>query len=186
MVVNQTIAEGFASKLKPKKVLGQVYRIIFSEDKVALLQKIWLTQTPRMKSRASTGRKTRRVRTRPIQRVHSPVLLHHHLKLDRDKPFQEAVQQVSGQIEKSLESRQLVQNLVVAIDITCSPDLIADEFAEQFVQSIFTALDQQYPGLRDRFAGISDDEKRLPLRDLMSTGELAWDELDNTHLLVYE
>jgi len=106
--------------------------------------------------------------------------------LDPSKPAQAATQQVVEFVEKTRKDGQQIQNLVVAIDITGSPDQIVRGYAEQLGHSILFALDQHYPRLRDRFVGISDDESRLPLRDLMRTGSLAWEEIDNQHLFVFE
>jgi hypothetical protein len=123
---------------------------------------------------------------KPIQAVESPVLIHHHLVLDLNRPTQDATQQVVELVEETLEDGQKVQNLVIVIDITSSPDLVIKGHAKRLAQSVLSTLDQQYPGLRDRFVGISDDERRLPLRDLMRTGALAWEEIDNQHLFVFE
>ena len=101
-------------------------------------------------------------------------------------PKQEIIRQINALVTEYVSTDQLTKNLVVAIDITCEPDLIAEGIAGQLAQAILSSLDQYYPNLRDRFVGISDDEARLPLHELMRTGKLAYEEIDNQHLFVFE
>lgn len=121
-----------------------------------------------------------------ITQIHSPAFLHQHLKLDRNSSSLDAYQQITNRVEKFIETGHSPHNVVVASDITCHPDLIGGEFTEHLAKSILISLDQEFPGLRDRFVGISDDENRLPLHGLMRTGALAWEDIDNIHLFIYE
>jgi hypothetical protein len=136
--------------------------------------------------RSTKRRITRQEHIESIQLVQSPVLLYQHLILDETLPINETSQQVFELVEKSIENAHQTHNLVVAIDIICSPEFIFEGYGADLAQSILFELDQSYPELRDRFVGVSDDEKHLVLKDLMCTGALAWEEIDNQHLFVFE
>jgi hypothetical protein len=124
--------------------------------------------------------------SKSVQLVRSPVLLYQHLILDSHLSIDETSYQIIELVENTIKEGQRVQNLVVTIDITCSPEMILEGCAVDLAQSILIELDQYYPELRDRFVGVSDDEKHLVLKDLMCTGALAWEEIDNQHLFVFE
>ena len=100
--------------------------------------------------------------------------------------LEELMFQTIDAVEKSLIAGQQIQNLVVAIDITSQTGSISKILAEKVVQAILLTLAQKYPELRDRFVGISNDETCLLLHDLMRTGKLAWEEIDNQRLFVFE
>jgi hypothetical protein len=135
---------------------------------------------------SSPFKKSKTLTSRKVRLVHSPKLIHHHLQLEENAPTGETIREVIENIENSMEADQQTYNLVVAIDITCQPDLIAEGFAPQLAQSVLLTLDEHFPWLRDRFVGISDDETCLPLHDLMRTGKLTWEEIDNQHRFVFE
>jgi len=133
-----------------------------------------------------SGRQRQRVKSKACRHVQSPILIYHNLSFDFAKSEQEVIQQVCELVDRNMAKDQFFQNVIVAIDISCPPDLITTGIAGQLAQTILSSLDQQYPVLRDRFIGISDDAKKLPLRDLMQTGKLALEEIDNQHLFVFE
>jgi len=123
---------------------------------------------------------------RPIRQVKSPTLIHRHLKLDLTASLDDAKSQLVQIMEGVVIQDHLIQNLVMAIDISLPVKQIDSETAKQLAQKILLSIDHNLPSVRDRFVGISDDEKRLPLRDLLCTGVLAWEEIDNIHLYVFE
>ena len=136
--------------------------------------------------RSVKRRITQREQRKSGQLVQSPVLLYQHLILNATLPIDETNHQVIELVEMTIKDGHLVQNLVVAIDITSTSDLICKGVVADLAQSILLELDQSYPELGDRFVGVSDDEKHLVLKDLMCTGALAWEEIDNQHLFVFE
>ena len=125
-------------------------------------------------------------RNRSIRLIQSPVWVHCHLILKDDLSLEELGYQTIDAIEKVIKDDKQIQNLVVAVDITFQTGSMSTKFAVQRAQAILSKLDQNYPKLRDRFVGISDDETCLPLHGLMRTGKLDWEEIDNQHLFVFE
>ena len=79
-----------------------------------------------------------------------------------------------------------MQSLVLMIDIVCIFEGISPEIARQLSQDVLKWIDQEFPDLRDRFVGVSDDPKSLPLRHLVLTRCMAFGEIDNQHLFIFE
>ena len=87
--------------------------------------------------------------------------------------------------EMTCENRK-IHNMVLAVDLICTPDAIAGGKSQQLAGEMLAFIDRQFPDIRDRFVGITDDEHTLPLYALLITGVLALEEIDNEHLFVME
>ena len=92
-----------------------------------------------------------------------------------------------GQImNETLSENRQIQNLVLAVDLVCTTDVIADGESQQLARKILQFVDRKFPNMRDRFVGITGDENKLPLQGLLISGALALEEIDNEHLFVME
>jgi hypothetical protein len=118
--------------------------------------------------------------------IHNPVWVHCYTTIEQGSLIEERILHIIEILEESSEFDQQIQNLVIAIDITLQLGYLLPKFAEQLALAIFSNLDQRYPELRDRLVGISDDEAFSHLNDFIRTGNLAWEEIDNRHLFVFE
>ena len=87
--------------------------------------------------------------------------------------------------EMTCENRK-IHDMVLAVDLICTPEAIAGGESQQLAGEILEFIDRQFPTLRDRFVGITDDKHTLPLYALFITGALALEEIDNEHLFVME
>ena len=119
-----------------------------------------------------------------IRQVQCPKIIYHHLEMGNLQTITK--EKVVAVVEELPLQDGLIQNSVIAIDISLTVDEIDSGMALQIAQQILQEIDHYYPAIRDRFVGISDDEQKLPLRDLMLTGKLALEEIDNQHLFVFE
>lgn len=51
---------------------------------------------------------------------------------------------------------------------------------------ILQYVDEEYPDLKIRVVGITDDDKRRPIRDGVPTQTLTLDDIDDVHLFTLE
>ncbi len=119
-----------------------------------------------------------------IRQVNGPFLV--LLRMDIADSFDIVESQIRQMINQSDLANHPIENVILAIDFSLPAKQLDLHTAQQIAQTTLQTVDQCYPAIRDRFVGISDDAKILPLRDLMQTGKLALEEIDNQHLFVFE
>jgi hypothetical protein len=121
-----------------------------------------------------------------IQQVYAPVLMHCCLKIDASSLSEDSRHKISQQINEMISGGNPMQSLVLMIDIVCIFEGINSEIARQMSQDVLKWIDQEFPNLRDRFVGVSDDPQLLPLRHLVLTRSITFSEIDNQHLFIFE
>jgi len=132
-------------------------------------------------------KKNSQTRHHPIRQVYAPALMHCCLKIDASSFLQEDFRhKISQEINEMIFGGNPMQSLVLMIDIVCIFEGISPEIARQLSQDVLKWIDQEFPDLRDRFVGVSDDPKSLPLRHLVLTRCMAFGEIDNQHLFIFE
>ena len=109
-----------------------------------------------------------------------------YASIPQTQSFDSITAEISQLVSDTLNENRKIQNLVLAIDLICVPDNIADGESQQLAGELLGFIDRQFPNIRDRFVGISDDEIKLPLQGLLISGALALEEIDNEHLFVME
>ncbi len=120
----------------------------------------------------------------PIRQVSGPILV--LLKMDIADAMDIGESQIQQAIMKSNLANHPIQKVILAIDISLPAKHLDVHTAQQIAETTLDTVDHCYPAIRDRFVGISDDVKKRPLLDLMCTGKLALEEIDNQHLFVFE
>ncbi len=128
----------------------------------------------------------RQTRQTLVRQVYAPVMTHCCLEADSPSLPCNISQIISQQINKTISSSSPIQSLVLMIDIVCAFEITHPEMASQMAQDIFLLVDQEYPDLRDRFVGISNDQQCLPLRHIILTRSLAFGKIDNQNLFIFE
>lgn len=100
---------------------------------------------------------------------------------------QGSFEQVQMQIDEGLARFAVpLAQLGFVFDIVASPTQIQNGLAHQAAQRILAYVDQHYPDLCVRYAGITDDDLRRPMRDILLTKRLQISDVDSQHLFVIE
>ena len=105
--------------------------------------------------------------------------------LDLDQ--KEAIPYIKDQIDEGIFKTDSPLNQVgLVFDLIATPEQIQSGTAHRVAQLILDYVDQNYPGLLLRYLGITDDESRRPMRDILLTKQLQLEDVDNQHLFVIE
>lgn len=100
--------------------------------------------------------------------------------------FDSITEEISQLVGETLTENRRIHNLVLAVDLISTAEAISRGEPQQLAGELLEFIDRQFPNLRDRFVGITDDENKLPLQGLLISGALALEEIDNEHLFVME
>jgi hypothetical protein len=102
-------------------------------------------------------------------------------RLDEHESFEvgetliaDAIQQAGGPIDQ----------IGVGVDMIATPAQIAAGEARRLSDYLLKYMAETYPRLFARFVGITDDETRRPIADIMATQRLAESAIDDVHLFV--
>ncbi|MEW6406636.1 MAG: hypothetical protein AB1649_33055 [Chloroflexota bacterium] len=109
-----------------------------------------------------------------------------YASIPQAQSFDSITAEINQLVSDTLNEHRKIQNLVLAVDLICVPDTIADGESQQLAGELLGFIDRQFPNIRDRFVGITGDESKLPLQGLLISGALAFEEIDNQHLFVME
>jgi len=109
-----------------------------------------------------------------------------YASIHQPRAFDSIAAEVSQLISEALSENRQTHNLVLAIDLISTAEAVSWGESQQLAVEILEFIDHQFPNIRDRFVGITDDEHTLPLYALLITGVLSLEEIDNEHLFVME
>lgn len=129
---------------------------------------------------------TYRRRESAIHLITPPAVVHSRLSLARQESLAMAQKRITIAVGKALADGRRMTRLVLLFDITASPEQIHSGLALRTADELMTWIQSQYPGLKDVFLGISDNESVFTARDVLVTGRLALGDVDNIHLFLIE
>ena len=109
-----------------------------------------------------------------------------YASIHQTRAFDSIAVEISQLISEMTRENRKVHDMVLAVDLVCTPEAIAGGRSQQLAEEMLEFIDRQFPDIRDRFVGITDDEHKLPLQALLISGTLALEEIDNEHLFVME
>jgi hypothetical protein len=107
------------------------------------------------------------------------------LYLDEKESFETAETQINEDIDQAAAQGRDPTDIYIAVDIIATADQIARGLAEKYARRILRFIDANYPQ-SGRAAGISDDDTRRPLRDMLITHKLTDADIDGRHLIIIE
>ena len=102
------------------------------------------------------------------------------------RAFDSIATEIGQLISETIREDKHINDMVLATDLISTPEAISGGESQQLAGEMLAFIDRQFPDIRDRFVGITDDEHTLPLYALLITGVLALEEIDNEHLFVME
>jgi hypothetical protein len=105
------------------------------------------------------------------------------LYMDQAESYEYAETQVDEIVAKARVPHELI---IVAFDIVATPEQIASGRAQKWGQHILAYCDQHYPKLSARAVGITDDDHRRVMRDMLITRTLTAKDIDGIHLIEME
>lgn len=109
-----------------------------------------------------------------------------YASISQAQAFDSITTEISQLVGETLTENRRIQNLVLAVDLISTADAVSRGESQQLAGELLGFIDRQFPNIRDRFVGITDDENKLPLQGLLISGALALEEIDNEHLFVME
>lgn len=78
------------------------------------------------------------------------------------------------------------ERIILAFDLVATPAQIASGRAREWGQHLLAYCDRHYPNLSARVVGITDDDHRRVMRDMLITRRLAEQDIDGIHLIEME
>jgi len=100
---------------------------------------------------------------------------------------EETLKYAKVQIDEGIAKANIPLNQVSFVfDVIATPEQIKSGTAQRVARLILDYVDQNYPGLLARYVGVTDDENRRPMRDIILTRQLQLEDIDNEHLFVVE
>ena len=121
-----------------------------------------------------------------IHLITPPAVVHSRLSLARQESLAMAQKRITIAVGKALADGRRMAHLVLLFDIAASPEQINSGLALSTANELMTWIQSQYPGLKDVFLGISDNEEILAARDVLVAGRLALGDVDNSHYFLIE
>jgi len=109
-----------------------------------------------------------------------------YASIHQTRAFDSIAVEISQLISEMTCENRHIHDMVLAVDLISTPEAIAGGESQQLAEEMLEFIDRQFPTLRDRFVGITDNENKLPLQALLISGTLALEEIDNEHLFVME
>ena len=109
-----------------------------------------------------------------------------YASIHQTRAFDSITTEIGQLINETIRKDRHIHDMVLAVDLIRTPEAIDGGEAQQLAREMLELIDRQFPTLRDRFVGITDDENKLPLQALLISGTLALEEIDNEHLFVME
>ena len=109
-----------------------------------------------------------------------------YASIHHTQSFDSITAEISQLISETLCENRQIHGLVLVVDLISTADAISRGESKQLAEELLGFIDRQFPNIRDRFVGITDDEIKLPLLGLLISGALALEEIDNEHLFVME
>jgi len=128
------------------------------------------------------GKKT--ISARRLKFVQGSFLV--YASIHHTQSFDSITAEISQLISETLCENRQIHGLVLVVDLISTADAISRGESKQLAEELLGFIDRQFPNIRDRFVGITDDEIKLPLLGLLISGALALEEIDNEHLFVME
>jgi hypothetical protein len=111
------------------------------------------------------------------------ILVYGSLYMDASESYEYA----ETQIDECIRTAKIpLESIRVAFDIIATPTQIASGLAREWGRHILNYCDKEYPGLNARVVGITDDDKRRVMRDVLITRSMSGNEIDNIHLIEME
>src|ERR1700694_436677 len=107
------------------------------------------------------------------------------LYLDEKESFETAETQINENIDAAAAEGKDPSDIYIAVDIVATPAQIASGVAKKYAERIMSYVDRSFPQ-SGRAIGITDDDTRRPLRDLLITHHLQDSDIDGTHLNILE
>ena len=107
------------------------------------------------------------------------------LFLDEKESFEIAEVQISENIDEAAAVGKDPSDIYIAVDIIATAAQIASGVAKKYAERIMAYVDRTFPQ-SGRAIGITDDDKRRPLRDLLITHHIQDSDIDGTHLSILE
>ena len=109
-----------------------------------------------------------------------------YASIHQTRAFDSITTEIGQLIRETIRQDRHINDMVLATDLISTPEAISGGESQQLAGEMLAFIDRQFPDIRDRFVGITDDEHTLPLYALLITGVLALEEIDNEHLFVME
>jgi hypothetical protein len=113
----------------------------------------------------------------------SYALVYGSLYVDKAESWEFAETQIDDCIGKAQRPQS---QIALLFDIVATPAQIASGDAHDVARYILKYADEQYPNLKLRTVGITDDDDRRPARDIVITQKMQMGDVDNVHLFVVE
>jgi hypothetical protein len=107
------------------------------------------------------------------------------LYLDEKESFETAEAQINENIDEAAAVGKDPSDIYIAVDIIATPSQIASGVAKKYAERIMSFVDRSFPQ-SGRAIGITDDDRRRPLRDLLITHRLQDSDIDGKHLYILE
>jgi len=85
-----------------------------------------------------------------------------------------------------------LDDIGLGFDIVATPEQVQSGRPAQMARHILTYVDKTYPRLRVRVVGVTDDDKRRPIRDMIllrvlgQQPTLSMRDIDDVHIFTYE
>jgi hypothetical protein len=107
------------------------------------------------------------------------------LYLDEKESFETAEIQINENIDEAAAVGKDPTDIYIAVDIIATPGQIASGVAKKYAERIMAFVNRTFPQ-SGRAIGITDDDRRRPLRDLLITHNLQDSDIDGKHLSILE
>ncbi len=108
------------------------------------------------------------------------------LYMDQMESYEFAETQIEACIQRAGGSGTRHDQMVLGVDIVATPEQIGAGAAHGMGRYILQYVDEEYPDLKIRVVGITDDDERRPIRDGVLTQTLTLDDIDDVHLFTLE
>lgn len=113
-------------------------------------------------------------------------IMYGYLNLNSGEKLAKAIEYLSALVKQEEGNGKRLEDLQLGFDIIATPNQIKGGKAKETARAILRYVDSAFPNLKRRVVGITDNDKKRPVRDTIFTKTISIKNIDSKHLFVEE
>lgn len=113
-------------------------------------------------------------------------IMYGYLNMNSGEKLAQALEYITALVKQEEGNGRKLESLQLGFDIIATPTQIKGGKAKEIARSILRYVDSAYPNLNKRVVGITCNDKKRPVRDIIFTKTLKISQIDNKRLFVEE
>lgn len=114
------------------------------------------------------------------------LIMYGYLNLNSGEKLAKALEYIRDLVKQEEGNGRQLKDLQLGFDIIATQNQIKGAKAQEVARAILRYTDSAFPNLKRRVIGITDNDKKRPIRDIIFSKTLGIRNIDNKHLFIEE